>query len=44
MGALHEDGNITFIVSRSLLRRMKNVSEKKVFSIFFFSKILPVMR
>jgi hypothetical protein len=49
-GTLHEDRYIFLIVSRSVLLRMRNVSDKScrespnthfAFSNFFFSKIMP---
>jgi len=52
-GTLHEHQDTFFIISRSVLLRMRNVSDKSctenqnthfVFSNIFFSKIVPFMR
>ena len=52
-GTLHEDQYTFFITSRSVLLRMRNVSDKRyrenqntfyVQYFFFFSKIVPFMR
>jgi hypothetical protein len=52
-GTLHEDQCTFFIISRSFLLRMRNISDKScrenqnthfVFSNFFFLKIVPFVR
>jgi len=52
-GTLHEDQNIYFIISRSFLLRMRNISDISstetqnihfAFNKFFFSKIVPFTR